>query len=203
MPAYHFSPFAIPPAVTAVVVMGFAIWIAVTRFSRTRMAMFSVAVAAAAWQVPRVFMYLAVDSRTALIWARVGCACVPFIAAAAYLFVATILGSATHRTIVSVVAWLVAARLAVVTLTTDYLVGGVRRFWWGFYPTYNTGGRVLYPLFCASLFVAAFVDIVRAYPSARGTERSRIRLFAIALGIGCVAAIDFLPAYGVPIYPFG
>src|SRR2546430_7758919 len=148
-------------------------------------------------------MYLAVDSRTAMIWARVGCACVPLIAAAAYQFVAAILERANHRTIVCVVAWLLAARLVVVTMTTATLFGGVRRFWWGFYPTYNTAGRVLYPLFCGSLFVAALVDIVRAYPSARGTERSRIRLFAIALGIGCVAAIDFLPAYGVPIYPLG
>ena len=203
MPAYHFSPFAIPAAVTAVVLMTFAIVIVVTRFSRTSMAMFGVSIAAAAWQASSVFLYLAVDSRTAMIWARVGCACVPLIAAAAYQFVAAILERANHRTIVSVVAWLLAARLVVVTLTTTTLFGGVRRFWWGFYPTYNTAGRVLYPLFCGSLLVVALIDIVRAYPSARGTERSRIRLFTIALGIGCVAAIDLLPAYGVAIYPFG
>jgi len=203
MPAYHFSPFAIPPAVTAAVVMSSAILIALTRFSRTSMAMFSVAVAAAAWQVARVFMYLAVDSHTALVWARVGCACVPFIAPAVYQFVATILESANHRRIVSVVAWLLAAQFAVLALITGYLISDVRRFWWGFYPTYNIAGRVLYPLFCGSLFVVTVVDIVRAYPRSEGTERRRIRLFTIALGIGCVAVIDFLPAYGIAIYPFG
>src|SRR5258707_1019638 len=102
MPAYHFSPFAIPAAATAAVVMGFAIGIVLTRFSRTSIAMFSVSVAAAAWQVACVFMYLAVDSRTALIWARVGTACLPLIAAAAYQFVTSILESANHRKIVSV-----------------------------------------------------------------------------------------------------
>src|SRR5437868_13245029 len=150
MPAFHFSPFAIPAAVTAAVVIGFAITIVVTRFSRTSVAVFILCVAAAAWQVACVFMYLAVDSSVAMIWARVGCACVPFIAAAAYQFVAAILESANHRRIICVVAWLLAARLIVVTMTTTYLVGGVRRFWWGFYPTYNMGGRVLYPLFCGS-----------------------------------------------------
>jgi diguanylate cyclase (GGDEF)-like protein/PAS domain S-box-containing protein len=203
MPAYHFSPFAIPPALTAVVLVSFAIVLVLTRFSRTSLAIFGVSVAAAAWQAACVFMYLAADSRTALIWARIGCACVPFIAAAAYLFVATILESATHRTIVSVVAWLLAARLAVLTLTTTTLLGGVRRFWWGFYPTFNTAGRVLYPLFCAGLIAVTIVDIARVYPSSRAGERSRIRLFAIAMGIGCMAAIDFLPAYGMAIYPFG
>jgi diguanylate cyclase (GGDEF)-like protein/PAS domain S-box-containing protein len=203
MPAYHFSPFAVPPAVTAALVMSFAIGIVLRRFSRTSMALFSVSVAAAAWQVARVFMYLAVDARTALIWAKVGSACVPFIALTVYQFVDAILESANHRGVVSVVAWVVTTQFAVLTLTTGYLVSDVRQFWWGFYPTYNIAARVLVPLFCGSLLAGAVVDIVRSYPSSRGRERSRIRLFAIALGIGCMAAIDFLPAYGIASYPFG
>jgi diguanylate cyclase (GGDEF)-like protein/PAS domain S-box-containing protein len=203
MPAYHFSPFAIPEAITVAALMSFAIAIVVTRFSRTSVALLVLCVAAAASQVACVFMYLAVDSRTAMIWARVACACVPLMAAAAYQFVTAILESANHRRIVAVVAWLLAARLVVVTLTTTYLVGDVRRFGWGFYPTFNIGGRVLYPLFCFGVLVAAGVGIIRAYPTSRGRERSRIRLFTIALGIGCAAAIDFLPAYGIAIYPFG
>jgi diguanylate cyclase (GGDEF)-like protein/PAS domain S-box-containing protein len=185
-------------------VMGsFAIVIVLTRFSRTSMAMFSVSVAAAAWQVAHVFTYLAADSRTALVWARLGAACVPFIATAIYQFIDTILESSDHRRIVSIVARLVGAVLAVVALATSYVINDVRRFWWGFSPTYNIAARVLYPLFFVSLLVAALVDIVRAYPSSSGSERSRIRLFTIALGIGCLAAVDFLPAYGVAIYPFG
>src|SRR5712691_6153328 len=203
MLAYHFSPCAIPPAVTAAVVMTFAIVLVLTRFSRTSLAMFTMSVAAAAWQVACVFMYLAVDPRTALVWARVGCACVLFIAPAVYQFVDTILESANHRRIVSVVARLLAALLGVLALTTGYLITDVRRFWWGFNPTYTIAARVLFPLFFAGMFVAALVDIVRAYPSSSGRERSRIRLFTIALGIGCVAAADFLPAYGIAIYPFG
>src|SRR5713226_4545363 len=203
MLAYHFSPFAIPPAVTAAVVMTFAIVLVLTRFSRTSLAMFTMSVAAAAWQVACVFMYLAVDPRTALVWARVGCACELFIAPAVYQFVDTILESANHRRIVSVVARLLAALLGVLALTTGYLITDVRRFWWGFNPTYTIAARVLFPLFFAGMFVAALVDIVRAYPCSSGRERSRIRLFTIALGIGCVAAADFLPAYGIAIYPFG
>src|SRR5256712_10787236 len=183
MPVYLLSLFEILLVVTAAALMTFAILVALSRFSRTSMAMFSVSVAAAAWQVTRVFMYLAVDSRTALIWARVGCACVPFIAPAVYQFVATILESANHRRIVSVVAWLLAAQFAVLALTTGYLISDVRRVWWGFFPTYNIAWRVLYPLFCSRLFVPAPVDIVRAYPRFNGRERSRIRLFPVAMGI--------------------
>ena len=203
MSAFHFSPFAIPPAVTAAAVMSFAIVIALTRFSRTSTAIFNVSVAVAAWQMTRVFMYLTIDSHTALLWARLGCACIAFIAPAVYQFVDTILESANHRRIVSVVARLLAAAFAVLAVTTGYFVSDVQRFWWGFYPTYNVAARALYLLFFGGLFVAAFIDIVRAYPSSSGTERGRIRLFTIAIGIGCLAAVDLLPAFGIAIYPLG
>src|SRR2546423_4671803 len=165
--------------------------------------MFTVSVAAAAWQVSRVFMYLAVDERTALRWARVGFACAILLAPAVYQFVDTILENATHRRVVSVLAWLIAAQFAVIALTTGYLVGEVHRYSWGFYPRYDNAARVIYPLFCGTVLAAAIVDIVRAYPASRGTERNRIRLFTIAIGVACLAAIDFLPAYGVAVYPLG
>lgn len=203
MSAYQFSPFAIPAAATAAVVMLFAILIVLTRFSRTSVAMFSMSVAAAAWQVACVFMYLAVDARTALIWAKIGCASLPFMAPAVYQFVESIVPTANHRRIISRLGWLVAAQFSILTLTTHYLVNGVRRFRWGFYPTSTVAARVLYPLFFGGLLAAAVVEIVRAYPNSSGTERRRIRLFTIALGIGCLAAIDLLPMYGIAIYPFG
>ncbi len=202
-PAYQFSPFAIAPAVTAAVVLLFAIWIVLTRFSRISVAILAMASVAAAWQVSFVFMFLAVDARTALFWARVGYAFVPLLAPAVYEFVTSILRIADRRRIVSWLAWLVAAQFGILTLTTDYLVTGVRRFWWGFYPAYNVAASVPYLLFFAGLLIAAAVEIVRAYPSSKGTDRERIRLFAIALGIGYLAVVDYLPVYGVSIYPFG
>jgi diguanylate cyclase (GGDEF)-like protein/PAS domain S-box-containing protein len=203
MPAYHFSLFAIPEAVTAAALMSFAIAIVLTRSSRTSMALFSVYIAAAAWRVACAVTYLANDSRAAFNWARLDAACVAFIAPAVYQFVDTILESANHRRIVSIVARLLAAILAVLAIATDFIVIDVRRFWWGFYPAYSIVAQVLYPLFFATVFVAALAEIVRAYPSSSGSVRDRMRLFTIALGIGCLAAVDFLPAWGVAIYPFG
>src|SRR5207247_1512160 len=183
MSAYHFSPYVIPAAVTAAVVMLSAIVIVLTRFSRASASMFSMAFAAAAWQVACAFMYLSVDARTALMWAKIGCAFVPFLAAAAYQFVDSIVPTANHRRIISAIGWFAAAQFAIVTLTTEHLVGGVRRYSWGFYPTCSVAARVLYPLFFGVLLAAAIVDIVRAYPNVTETERNRIRIAVIALGI--------------------
>ncbi|HSP14368.1 MAG TPA: EAL domain-containing protein [Thermoanaerobaculia bacterium] len=203
MSAYQFSPFAIPPAVTAAVLMLFASITMLTRFSRTSVAMFGMSVAAAAWQVAFAFMYLAADAHTAGIWAKVGCACVPFIAPGVYQFVTSILPAVSRRRIISRVGWIVAAQVALLTITTNYVVTGVRRFWWGFYPTWTVVARVGYLLFFCGLLAAAVAEIVRVYPTSNGSERKRIAFFAIALAIGDLAAADFLPLFGIRLYPFG
>lgn len=203
MTAYHFSPFAIAPAATAAVVIGFALVVALTRFSRTTMAIFTASMAVAAWEVSRGFMALAGNDRAAFTWGRVGCAAVPLIAAAVFQFVTTILDSAAHRRVMSVIGWVLAAQFAVLALTTRYLISGVVRFSWGYGPTYGMAGRLLYPLFCGAMLGAALLDIGRSYSALKGTDRSRMRLFAIAIGIGCLAVVDFLPAYGVPLIPIG
>ncbi|HUP44855.1 MAG TPA: hypothetical protein VM779_05020, partial [Thermoanaerobaculia bacterium] len=138
MPVYQFSPFAIPPAVSAALVMLLAIGILLTRFSRTSVAMFILAVAAAAWQTACAFLFSAVEERTALMWATAGFVSLAFVAPAAYQFVVSILPGASHRRIVSAAGWLVAAQFGMVMLTTGYFMSGVRRFWWGFHPTYDT-----------------------------------------------------------------
>ena len=203
MPAYQYSPFAMPPAITAAVVLVFAVYLMITRFSRTSVALFSMSVAAAAWQASFAFMYLAVDARPARAWAKIGCACVAFAAPAMYQFVASIVPAGNRGKVLSRVGWVIAAQFAILILATDYVVSGVRRFWWGFYPTFTVIGRAAYLLFVAILVGAAFFELIHAYPASRGAERTRIRFFSLALGAGCIAAINVLPVFGIGVYPFG
>jgi diguanylate cyclase (GGDEF)-like protein/PAS domain S-box-containing protein len=203
MPALPLWFFAIPPALTAAILLTFGVVIALTRFSRTSMSILGVTAAAALWQIAIAVLDLMQSPAAALVWARILCASVPLAAAAAYQFVTTTLEPAQHRRIVSVIAWLVAAQFAVLSFATGYLVTGVRRFAWGFFPTLTLAARILYPLFCIGLLAAMLIDARRADPRAMRDERSRLRLFAIALAIGAVAAIDFAPAYGLAIYPLG
>lgn len=203
MPAYQFSPFAIPAAVTAAVVMVCAVMIVLTRFSRTSIAMCGLSLAGAAWQMACAFMDLARNPHTALLWAKIGCAVVPFLAPAVYHFVKSIVPAASHRRIVAGVAWLIAAQFAILTFTTNYIVSGVRHFSWGFYPALNPVARILYPLFFAAVLGVTAIDLVRAHAAAKDTDRRRIGLFALAIGVGCLAAVDFVPAYGIAIDPLG
>jgi diguanylate cyclase (GGDEF)-like protein/PAS domain S-box-containing protein len=203
MSGYHFSLLAIPPAVTAVVVLLSALVLVVTRFSRTSMTVLGVSVAAAAWQLSSAFMILAADTSRALTWGRIGCASLPFVAPAVYQFVASILEPANRRRIIAGVAWVVAAQFAILALATGSIVISAHHDSWGFSPTYSLAARVFYPVFVGGVLAAAVVEILRTSPSSEPRERERLRIFSIALGVGCVASVDLLPAYRVSIYPFG
>lgn len=83
-------------------------------------------------------------------------------------------------------------------LTTPY------RYWWGFYPAYSAWGALP-----AALLLAVFAEALRAYREAMrrlppGSPHHR-RARALYLGnhVAYLAAVDFAPAFGVPIYPFG
>ena len=101
MQAYQLSLFAIPNAVTAAMLLLFAVAVLTTRFSRISLAMSGAAFVAGMWQLASVLMYAANDARTAVVWARVGCAFLAFLAPAVYQFVASVVPSATHQKIIS------------------------------------------------------------------------------------------------------
>ena len=203
MQAYQLSLFAIPNAVTAVVLLLFAFMVVLTRFSRIGLVMFGAVFVAGSWQLACVFMYTAGDTRIALTWARIGCAFLAFLGPAVYQFVASILPAATHRKVISRAGWIIAAQFAVLTFATDYVVSGVGRFFWGFYPALHVIARVVYPLLLGGLLVAAAAEMIRFTAKSTGTERTRTRLFTVALSIALLTIVDLIAMYGPAVYPFG
>jgi diguanylate cyclase (GGDEF)-like protein/PAS domain S-box-containing protein len=203
MPAYQFSPYAIPPAATAVVVVVCAAIVLWRRYSRMSLALFATSFAAAGWQASFALMYLATDAAHAQVWARMAGGFGVLIAPAIYQLATTIVQPAAHARIVSRIEWLIAAQFAVLILATDYVVRGVRRFWWGFYPAFNVIAPALVLLFIVVVLVIAMFDMAQGYRAAKGSERRRIRLFTISVGVGCLGVVNALPGFGLPIYPFG
>ncbi|HEX7155373.1 MAG TPA: PAS domain S-box protein [Thermoanaerobaculia bacterium] len=74
---------------------------------------------------------------------------------------------------------------------------------WGYYPRY---GRfvalfLLYFVILGGTSLAVFIRAVRRLPESR--ERRRLAQFAFAYAAGFVGVINFLPAYGITVVPFG
>ncbi len=104
----------------------------------------------------------------------------------------------------------VRAHYAVAAAVTLFSVGFPRLmttphiYSWGPYPAYTAWGLVP-----ATAMVVVFAEVIQMYRAAvaryePGTaEHARARAFHYGNCVAFLAAVDFLPAFGVPIYPFG
>src|SRR5438445_630575 len=173
------------------------------KVSRVTAAFFAMSLAAAVWLVAFTFMYCSRDAVHAVWWARAAYLGVPLLAAGIYHFTVEMLRIYEQRKFAVWCAWSLAAFFAAIGSATDLLVPRVQLFWWGHYPRYRAAAAIPFLLFFLGYLIAALLEYVRAYPKARGVERRRIRMLMIAFIIAYVGCVDYMPKFGVAIYPFG
>ncbi|HYU23650.1 MAG TPA: histidine kinase N-terminal 7TM domain-containing protein, partial [Thermoanaerobaculia bacterium] len=180
---YSFSLYAVPTAVTSVLMLVFGASLLLRRPSRLTAAFFGMSASVTLWLTAFTFMYCADDQRVALFWARMAYAGVPLIAPSIYQFTVEMLHISRARRTHALVAWMLGAVFATLAVPTSLLVTRVERFWWGYYPRY--GGELTLPflLFFFGYLLAALGELVLAYPGSRGVERQRIRMMIAAFAI--------------------
>lgn len=200
---YAFSLSSVPVALTALLIVAFGIQILLRRVTNAGSAFFTMTAVVAVWMGSFAPMYLAQDAALALQWARAAYLAVPFLAPSLYWFTIEILRLERKRRFAHVAAWSLAAFFSGVGATTDHLIPNVERFWWGWYPRYDPVVGGAFVLFVFVYLAACMIEFLHAWPRARDVERSRIRLLMVAFGVAYLAAIDFLPKFGVPVYAAG
>jgi diguanylate cyclase (GGDEF)-like protein/PAS domain S-box-containing protein len=200
---YVFSLSAVPVALTAVLILGFGARVLRRRKTAASAAFFSITVVTAIWMAAFAGMYSTRDASVALFWARAAYVGVPFIPTTIYWFTVEILRVESRRRFLTIPAWGVGAFFSTLAITTDRLLPRVEEYWWGFYPRYSPGTGALFLVFFFGYLLASFYEFVRAYPVAAPVERARIRWFMTAFGVSYLGCVDYLPKYGVAVYPFG
>ncbi len=86
---------------------------------------------------------------------------------------------------------------------TDLQVKGSTQFFWGRFAQYGPLGFVF-----LGFFSIIMIFVLRLYwfayrQSSTVRQKKRLKGLLIAFSIGYLGAVDFLPAFGIPIYPFG
>jgi len=199
---YGVSPFAVPTLVTAALIFAFGTAVLARRMSRVAGAFFAIAVSATVWLVAFTFMYCATDAAIALFWSRVAYLGVPFLAPSIFHFTAEMLHIARERRAAIGAAWGMSAVFSAVAVT-GLLIERVQRFWWGYYPRYTPIVAVPFLAFFFGYLIASLVEFLRAFPKSRGVEKKRIRLLILAFGVAYLGCVDYLPKFGIAVYPFG
>ncbi len=100
--------------------------------------------------------------------------------------------------------WAGAAILLAVLWTSNGFIVGARRFDWGFIAVYGWGGVLLAGY--VGVVVLACMELCRRLHrhSVKGGVTSRRALMLLAgIGTACLGLFDFLPFFGVDIFPLG
>src|ERR1043165_7964617 len=167
---YSFSVYAVPTALTSLLMLVFGTSLLLRRPSRLTAAFFGRTTSASLWLCAYSFMYCADDARAALIWARLGYAGVPLIAPAIYQFTVEMLRIGRQRRTHALIGWILGLVFVTMAVPTQLLVTRVQHYWWGFYPRYGGALTIPFLVFFFGSLVAALAEFIIAFPAARGVE---------------------------------
>jgi len=141
------------------------------------------------------------DAETAFRWFKLDNVGVMFISVAFYGFSAEFLQLQRRRSI-----WIgygLATVLAGAVFLRHDFVEGVNHFWWGYFARWGQGSVPFFVIFFSYMAVP-FTDYFRAYRAVTTPiRRQQIKFLFPAFVIAYTGSIDFFPAFGYELYPFG
>ena len=201
---YQSSWFSAPTFLTASVLLAMGVMVRDDeQRSRVSTSFCLMTVTGAIWLYSYSLMFCALSETVAIFWSQVGQVGINLIPPAVLSFAASSLqlDAKLRRRV-----WLVrhlAIGFTLTLLLPDGFLAGVRLHEWGYYPVYGWLGMIFIGFFL--LVMAVSLNMYRtSYSNALpGPVRSRNLGLFTALSIACLGSVDFLPALGVPVYPFG
>jgi PAS domain S-box-containing protein len=205
MPDYVLNWLAFPPFLTAFCSLALGLWIFLRESqSQLRRVLLFGLVCTAVWLGAFGFMYMSADAGTALMWARLAHLAIPLLPVCIYMYVTVGLRELRRDIGLVLAAVAVSVAFMVLAFSTRLVVADVDKHWYGYYARYGPAGIILLGYFALAIVLGLVKLRTKLSETARGSIFSRRISMSIVLGlVVAVTAVDFLPIFGVPVYPFG
>lgn len=184
--------------------LGFFVFIK-NRKSETNIAFSLLCLSASVWQFAYSLAYRSVDLDIALKLFRIGYPGVVFIAVTYFHFANSFLKILQARKYI-IISYCIGLIFVFFITSSNLIVSGVHSYSWGFYPKAGP----FHPLFL--VFFLGLINLSLGllgyfYFFQRSTltliRQQQLKYILLALGIFTIACVDFIPNYGVSIFPFG
>jgi len=157
------------------------------------------------WLTGVVAMYCAQYEAVAYLWARwytwFG---IIFVTPAVHLFSVSSSGAISVKNKRFIYFNFAAALVVyILCISSPYILQGVWRYPWGFYPRGNIG-EAPFLVWFYTLMILSFRNFIRRYKKEKILMRKKqTKLIIIGFTIAFMGSVDFLPTYGIPLYPIG
>jgi diguanylate cyclase (GGDEF)-like protein/PAS domain S-box-containing protein len=198
------SVSALAPLATAAAMLLLSVFVVVRERGSRESVLFAVLGATVTvWLGCFSAMYLAPTERAALPWARAAYLGITFIAPAVLSFAVAVTRDWPRRRRLVAASWLVSMLLCAASVGTDALFRGLEHYSWGFYPRFRWLGVPFLAVFFVQLGLALRQYWVDDREASSAIPRPRARWLLVAFAVAYLGCFDYVPAYGVDLYPFG
>jgi PAS domain S-box-containing protein len=156
------------------------------------------------WLFGFSWMYASSDADLAYRWAKIAYIGLAMLPAAVFELSTLMLQDLRESRKMLQCLWATSFFFLVVILATDFQFDSMYHYHWGFYPRY-TLTSIPFVFYFIGTLAAVFIRYVMGYRSARpGTEqRKHGRLTILAYTVSIIGLVDYLPSFGIAVYPFG
>jgi diguanylate cyclase (GGDEF)-like protein/PAS domain S-box-containing protein len=173
------------------------------RLSTLSLSFFILTLSIAAWTACTAAAMAASTALEAETWSKALYLGVCAIPAALFQFAAALADRMRRYRRAVVLGWVISAIFAALFVRTEVLLTGVLRYEWGWYPRLGLAGVTFIAYLGAMLAASVLVLTERRREEITDQHRRRLGAFLVALALGYGGVIDFLPSYGIGIYPLG
>ncbi len=173
------------------------------RESKVSFSFFMVTFSIFIWLGSLPWLYTAPSEHEALFWARIEHFGVAFIPSFFFIFTLDIIRRYEKYKYFAWTSLVLSGGFCAVFALTPYLIEGVSTMPWGFYPRYGPYGFSL--AMFMGIFMLISLDLIWIEYRRSTSVRERSRNIGIFLGVavGLLAAVDFIGAFGITVYPLG
>ena len=199
------NPHSIPTLIGGAVVLFLGLFVFLkNRKSPINISFLLFSLSISFWLFGYTAAYSVKEDTISTFFCRLACVSAMFTAPTFYHLITNLLKIKDERRFVAL-SYLAMIAFTPLFLFTNYFLTGTYKYFWG---TYSKAGP-LHPLYLI-IFFSIFLRVLfilfskyREYEKSTSIEATRIKYLLIAILAGLLGAIDYLPKYGIEIYPFG
>lgn len=206
---FQLNPHSYPPLLigTGVLMLGFFVWFKNIK-AKHNIVFFLFSLFVGIWMWTYSVTYSVEDPNIALILMKIGYSLTMFFATFAFHFIVLFLNLGKKFNKFLIFIYAIAFSFAVINFFTPLLMKDVLfKYFWGYYPDITTSLGSLPVIFTTIQITVILILIWREAILKRkeipADYFNKIKFIVFGLIIFCFLALDYIPGYGIEMYPFG
>ena len=199
---YQFNPQAIPIFIVGFLMIASGYYV----YFKNKQALVNkrflyICLSVSIWLLPTALGYSTKNENLAILWFKIDNFSVVFISINVYMFIKSFLGKSTS--VIDKWGYFFLISYSLFAFLSKHLITGVHKYYWGFFPKWGIAGIGLLIIFFGYMLASFALLLVNYSRIDSSIKKNQARYIFLGFAFAYTGSVDFLPTYGIQIYPFG